>query len=249
MILILGGTSDAEKIAEILASAHLEFLVSVATDYGVRVTEKYTDRVIKGRMDASEMVDFIQREKIEMIIDGTHPFANLVSENAIAASQKTNCRYLRYERATIPLADVQTVATSQEACDLAMVTSGSVYLTVGSKTMADYVSLLPLERIKTRVLPVASVIKQLEALGLNSDHIDGIKGPFSKELNKQLLINAGATALITKESGITGGLVEKSQACQELAIPCIVIQRPKVNYPMVVSEMSALSQWLKEVYR
>lgn len=250
MILLLGGTSDAEKIAKTLQAEELAFVVSVATDYGVSVTQKYTENIVQGRLDAEEMAAFITKEQIDLVIDGTHPFANLVSENAISACKQTNCDYLRYERQSVSdLPNVITVATSEEACRQALKTQGMIYLTVGSKTMADYVSRLPLERIKTRVLPVSSVIQQLEELGLNSDHIEAIKGPFSEELNEELLRQAKATAMITKESGNTGGMLEKSQACFNLGIPCIVIERPKINYPNSISTVAELTEWLKEVKR
>lgn len=246
MILLLGGTSDAEKIADKLAARGLDFTVSVATDYGRSVTKKYTDKVIQGRLDSDQMASFIAEHGVKLIIDGTHPFANLVSEQAIKASQQTNCHYLRYERQSFTsLPGVTYVASSQAACEIALQTAGKIYLTVGSKTMADYVARLPLERIKTRVLPVSSVITQLEGLGLNSDHIEALKGPFSVALNVALLQQSEAGVLITKESGATGGLLEKSQACQALGIPCLVIERPKVNYPAVVMSIEELDQWLE----
>ncbi|WEG72735.1 precorrin-6A reductase [Vagococcus intermedius] len=245
MILLLGGTSDAEKIAHQLTKLEKPFIVSVATDYGVSVTKKYTDSVYQGRMDQEQMIKFIKERKITLIIDGTHPFANLVSENAIAASAISSIPYLRYERDTCQeMSGVTHVATSQEACELALKTTGKIYLTVGSKTMAEYVAQLPLERIKTRVLPVVSVIKELSALGLNSDHIEALRGPFSTELNVALLKNAEASVLITKESGTTGGILEKSEACRQLGIPCIMIQRPKVDYPHVIHDPEDVSDWL-----
>ena len=250
MILLLGGTSDAEKIARQLIGLNEPFIVSVATDYGFSVTKKYTDSIYLGRMDQKKMVAFIEKNNISLIIDSTHPFANLVSENAISASIETDTPYIRYERESCQEMDgVTYVSSISEACELALKTDGKIYLTVGSKTMPEYIKLLPLDRVKTRVLPVVSVISELNQLGLNSDHIEAIRGPFSEELNISLLKNAQAAVLITKESGTSGGIFEKVSACQKLGIPCIVIKRPKVTYPKVVYKIEEIAQWLKKEWQ
>lgn len=49
--------------------------------------------------------------------------------------------------------------------------------------------------------------------------------------------------MITKESGPKGGFAEKIAACQDLGIPCVVIRRPPLQYPNVITDIGELAQY------
>ena len=52
--------------------------------------------------------------------------------------------------------------------------------------------------------------------------------------------------LFPKESGSIGGIREKIEGCQELGMDCVIISRPIVNYPKVVSTIEELANPFKE---
>ena len=52
--------------------------------------------------------------------------------------------------------------------------------------------------------------------------------------------------MVTKESGRQGGVQEKIAACQQLGIPCIIIRRPQISYPHMVSSLQELEKYLEE---
>lgn len=246
MILVLGGTSDSLVIAEKLAAAEIPFFLSVTSDYGQHLAEEVAARVIKGRLTAAEMTEFIRDNQITALVDATHPFAVVASKTAIAVSQTAGIDYLRFERPSLLPEDVITVDSLEAACEKALAYEGKIYLTTGSKTLPQVVKLLPKERLVARVLPTAEVLTITESIGLAADQIEGLKGPFSKEMNIALMQHNQAAVLLTKESGQAGGFLEKVAACHELKVPCIVIQRERLAYPAQFSEIEGLVAAAKE---
>ncbi len=249
MILILGGTSDSLKIAEALKVKKSDFYLSVVSDYGEKLARQVTDQVIKGRLSIEELQNFITNHHIQLVLDATHPFAVEVSKNAMAACRESTCRYLRFERPSQVPEDVIAVTSVEAACQEARKYEGKIYLTTGSKTLPHFVELLPIQRLIARVLPTAEVLQLTETLGLQADQIEGLKGPFSEELNYALLAENQAAVMITKESGQAGGFLEKVAACKKLQIPCIVITREKLAYPQVAATVEQAVQLAVEKER
>lgn len=245
MILLLGGTSDSLKIAEELNKDHQDFYLSVVSDYGESLAAAMAKQVIKGRLTTSEMTDFIEQHQITKMIDATHPYAVEVSHNAMAACAQTGRKYYRFERPSLISEDMLTVDSVKAACEKALEYPGKIYLTTGSKTLQDFLRYLPKERVIVRVLPTVEVVTSIEKLGLTTDQIEAIKGPFSKALNRELLIHNQAGVMITKESGQAGGFLEKIEACNELAVPCIVLTREQINYPNKFSSIKELIDQVK----
>ena len=66
-----------------------------------------------------------------------------------------------------------------------------------------------------------------------------MQGTYTKEFNKALMKEYNIKAMLTKESGESGGAEEKINAAIELQIPVILIKRPKIDgidyYPIVRS--------------
>ncbi|MGT2756270.1 precorrin-6A reductase [Streptococcus ovuberis] len=246
MKLLLGGTSDSTDILALLNELELAVTTSVVTDYGKHLASKFGQPVIQGRLTAEDMVAFIQANGVDEIIDATHPFADIVSKEAIRAAELAGVSYVRFERqATLDLSGAIVVHSTEEAIQV-MRQKGykTVYLGTGSKTLPLFVEGLPDSRIVVRVLPTSEVLLACEQLGLVADQIDAIKAPFSKECNKELILRSKAEVFVSKESGSVGGIREKIDGCLELGIDCIIIARPLVDYPQSVSTVEELRAYL-----
>ncbi|MET3557142.1 precorrin-6A/cobalt-precorrin-6A reductase [Streptococcus rupicaprae] len=246
MKLLLGGTSDSTDILALLNELELSVTTSVVTDYGKHLASKFGQPVIQGRLTAEDMVAFIQANGVDEIIDATHPFADIVSKEAIRAAELAGVSYVRFERqATLDLSGAIVVHSTEEAIQV-MRQKGykTVYLGTGSKTLPLFVEGLPNSRIVVRVLPTSEVLLACEQLGLVADQIDAIKAPFSKECNKELILRSKAEVFVSKESGSVGGIREKIDGCLELGIDCIIIARPLVDYPQSVSTLEELRAYL-----
>ncbi|MVX58097.1 precorrin-6A reductase [Streptococcus danieliae] len=244
--LLLGGTSDSQSILALFASLNLPVITSVVTDYGRHLAFQYGQPVIQGRMTAEQMLALVKDRGIRGILDATHPFADLVSKEAIRAADLAQIPYLRFERpTTTDLSGAKVVHSTQEA--IAWIREQgftSVYLGTGSKTLDQFVAGLPNVRFQARVLPTSEVVAHCESLGLVADQIDALKAPFSKECNRELWKRAKAQVFVSKESGAVGGIREKIDTCLELGIACLIIARPLVNYPNQVSTLEELEDYL-----
>lgn len=248
MKLLLGGTSDSTAILQLLKELDIPVTSSVVTDYGKHLASQFGQPVIQGRLTAEDMVAYIKANHVDEIIDATHPFADIVSQEAIRAAEMAGVSYLRFERqATLDLSGALVVHSTQEAIDLIRDKGyQTVYLGTGSKTLPQFINGLPDTRIVARVLPTSEVLLACERLGMVADQIDAIKAPFSKACNKELIARSKADAFVSKESGSVGGIREKIDGCLELGIDCIIISRPLVAYPQMVSTIEELKAYLKQ---
>lgn len=61
---------------------------------------------------------------------------------------------------------------------------------------------------------------------INPGHIFAMKGVASVELNVALARQCQAAAIVSKDSGPTGGVPQKLAAAQQLGIPLLLVDRP-----------------------
>ncbi|MFV8828046.1 precorrin-6A reductase [Alkalihalobacterium sp. APHAB7] len=238
MIYIIAGTSDARELAITLRDAEHGIIASVVTDNAaISLREANIDTVV-GRLTAEEMAVFIEKRRIQMIVDASHPFAEEASKNAVEASRLSQVPYIRYEREEYQghTGQIMNVSSYKEAALLAKDKKGTVMLTTGSKTLQIFTEhLLNVNGIRliARMLPRKDNMEKCEELGVEQKNIVAIQGPFSKELNIALFKQYNVTLMITKESGKVGSVDEKVEAAKELNIPIVMISRPKIDYGIV----------------
>ena len=227
MILVLGGTSDSLEICDrINKYEDLPYTLSVTTSYGEDLARKHAKNVITGKLTKEDMVRFIEKNNINKIIDATHPYAIEVSKNAIQCAKELNIDYLRYERKSL----IEDISYENKY--------------IVSSIEPKIVELIPDRNLIVRVLPTSDVILSCESLGLNADNIIAMKGPFSQSINEEFYKHYNVDIVVTKESGIAGGFLEKVNACETLQIPVVIITREKINYPLVVNEIDELEKLL-----
>lgn len=248
---VFGGTSDALAICRQLEQLGLRYSLSVATETGEELATDLQAEIIVQRMTQAQMVDWLQAREIRCVIDATHPFAAEVSTNILGACQHLQLACLRFERpsqiSAVESEFVIKVDSVEQACEQAKRFGERVFLTTGSKQLADYVRLLPEKQLIARVLPTVSVIQSCYDLGLGVGNIVAMKGPFSAEINEEMYRFYQADVVITKESGDVGGYQEKVKPCLALGIPCIVITRPVVEYAQVFSDIETLVNYVESI--
>lgn len=121
-------------------------------------------------------------------------------------------------------------------------------LTTGSKELFHFAGIAGAEeRLYARVLPLAEGIAACTRIGLKGSHILAMQGPFSYEMNLAMLRAAGASYLVTKESGRAGGFQEKLDAAFKLGCQVIVVKRPKEEEGQGES-LEELTAWVRRTY-
>jgi len=253
-IMVIGGTLDSHQIIDELLNKKIEVIATVATTYGESLLqEKPGLRVFHGRMDGEQMEEFITVNGINCTVDASHPFAANVSINAIQASSNVGIPYVRFEREShaAEYSDVLMADSSEEAAVIAAGFDGNIFLTTGSNNLEDFVKNIADFRVRlfVRVLPMSSVIQKCEKLGLSADNIIAMKGPFSKELNKEMMRQCKAAIMVTKESGDAGGVSEKLLSARELGITTVMIKRPKIQYENLFNSIAGMIEYVYELSR
>ena len=244
MILVLGGTSDSIEISQLLNERKIDYIVSVTTSYGKDLAKKYANKIILKKLTIEDMVNYIKENNITKIIDATHPYAIEVSTNAIEASQITDINYIRFERESlikkINYKNKYIVNDIEEACEIANKIGQNIFIGTGSKNLYLYKEKIKNKNLIPRVLPTSEVLISCEEIGFNADNIIAMKGPFTVEMNKSTFKQYNIDLVITKESGVAGGFLEKIKACESLNIPVIIIKRKEMNYPNTVGKLEDL---------
>lgn len=229
-ICLFAGTTEGRQLAEILHEA-ADLTVCVATEYGEILLDGIEGITVHtGRMDADEMVQFFADNRFDRILDATHPYAQVVTENIRHAAERTNTPVLRILRETErQFGDAVYVPTVEAARDYLADKDGNIFLTTGSKELVSYVG-LDMSRVWARVLPTVSSLEACASAGIVSAHIIAAQGPFSEEINIAQMNAISAKYMVTKSSGKNGGFDEKIRAAKAVgAVPVIIGQPPQVE--------------------
>ena len=233
-IRIFSGTTEGHALCRFLASCGVPAEVYVATEYGAAVMEPMPGITVhEGRLDEEEIASLL--DKNTLLIDATHPYAALVTDNLRAACRRTGAQY---ERLLRPHREGETVPDTASAVAWLSAHPGKVLLTTGSKELDAYTAVENFtERLYPRVLPSVGVIQKCASLGFPGSHIIAMQGPFSAEMNAALIRQTGAEILVTKDTGASGGFAEKLAAAHETGIRTLIIARPREESGRSLAEM------------
>jgi precorrin-6A/cobalt-precorrin-6A reductase len=97
-VLILGGTGEARLLAARLAGRpELEVTLSLAGRTAAPLQQPVPVRS-GGFGGAAGLADYLKRERVDVLIDATHPYAGGISTNAWAAAQISGVRFVALHR-------------------------------------------------------------------------------------------------------------------------------------------------------
>ena len=233
-ILLFAGTTEGRNLAEFLEKNQIPTEVCVATQYGETLLEegKYL-HVHAGRLDETEMEQQIQKQQITLVIDATHPYAVIVSQNIRRACSRTGTEYIRLARKETDaswkqeMEDVTEVASVAEAAAFLAKKEGRIFAATGSKELSAYQVIQDYQdRVVARVLSTPEAVSECAMLGFSGKNLICMQGPFTEDLNVAMLRQAQASWMVTKESGKAGGFLEKLRAAKKAGAKLVVIKRP-----------------------
>lgn len=236
--MIFAGTTEGRELTQFLLERidtehrQMHLTVCIATEYGrLMLPEHAALTVLASRLDEQEMEQLMCRNSYDCVLDATHPYAVLVSENirnAAAARRLPYVRILRPDNApTQPDSHMVFVQDMEHAIAYLSGTSGNILVTTGSKEL-PLLKALPdyEERVYARILPNPQMVADSFALGFKGQHLICMQGPFSAELNTALIHQFAIRYLLTKNSGANGGFREKIKSVEQTDTTLVVIGRP-----------------------
>ncbi len=236
---VFGGTTEGRELVEFLHTQPCAVTACVATEYGgTLLPEAEQVHVSARRLPVEEIVSLLQKERFDLVVDATHPYARSITSSIARACAETNTEHLRLLReASSAPEDAVFVESTEDAAAFLGKTEGNILLTTGSKELSRYASIPDFSsRVWARVLPMQASLDACSKAGLSPSHVIAMQGPFSLELNEAMLRAIGADWLVTKDGGSTGGFPEKALAAQKTGARLLVIGRPAQEEGKTLSE-------------
>ena len=228
-ICVFAGTTEGRKLVEFLSMQSVSVMACVATKFGETLLSAADNLTVSAkRLTLDEMVQMFSQDKYDLVVDATHPYATVVTDNIAEACNRTNTKYLRLLRENSAVsADAVFVPDIPSAVEYLNTVEGNILLTTGSKELSGYVGISDFaDRVYARVLPTESSLEACYNAGLAPANIIAMKGPFSEEMNVATLSCVSAKYLVTKDSGEMGGFDAKVISAKKAGAQLVVIGRP-----------------------
>ena len=219
-ILILGGTGEARALAAALAGRpDLHAVSSLAGRVSNPVLPVGEVR-IGGFGGVEGLAAHLRAERIDAVVDATHPFAATITRNAVAAAASVGVPLMILRRPPwTPDRDWVRVPDMGEAArHVAATPAGCVFLTTGRRDLAAFAGDAGHHYLVRAVEPPEGDRPQQLTLLLD-------RGPFRLEGELRLFREYAVSLLVTKDSG--GDMtVAKLAAARQLGVPVVVVDRP-----------------------
>ncbi|MFV0132525.1 cobalt-precorrin-6A reductase [Streptomyces sp. HMX87] len=220
-VLILGGTTEARRLAAELAARP-----------GVRVTTSLAGRVsrpgalegdvrIGGFGGAEGLADWLREQRVDALVDATHPFAASITANAARAAAATGVPAVVLRRPgwrAGPGDHWHPVPSLAAAADLLPPLGRRVLLTTGRLGLAAFAHLAELHFVARSVEPPDPPLPP-------DTHVVLARGPFTPADETTLLRAHRIDVLVTKDSG-GAATAAKLTAARDLSLPVVIVRRP-----------------------
>ena len=245
-VLILGGTGEAVAIARMLHDEMADRVEAISALAGVTQSRAPIPGTVRigGFGGVDGLAAYIQAERIDVLIDATHPFAAQMAAQVHAAAERTGTPRLKIIRPMwrrdprdrwIEIPDLAAAAAT-----IPRIQARRVFLTVGGRSlqafqnMADVWFLARMTDAPPSPPPLA-----------NADYVVA-RGPFNTDAEIALMRTHTIDLLIAKASG--GAATEaKIEAARALDILTVIIRRPPAPQGDVVADAEGALVWLKRL--
>lgn len=244
-ILLLGGTEDSRALAEQLAGMDSIEVVSSLAGRTEQPRALPGSLRIGGFGGVEALASYLSEERIDLLVDATHPFAERISENAEAACrlgatprlvlQREPWRAIEGDRwITVP----DAAAAAQALLNGELLGSAQrIFLTVGRQELAPFAPL-----IDTWFL-VRMIDEPRQALPLAHCEVVLGRGPFNEDGERTLLKQHRVDALVTRNSG-GKATYAKVAVARELVLPVIMIERPAKQEAETAESVDEALKWI-----
>jgi precorrin-6A/cobalt-precorrin-6A reductase len=239
-ILILGGTTEARRLAEKLAGrTDLDVTLSLAGRTAAPVAHAVPLR-IGGFGGAQGLADHLRDAGVDALIDATHPYASVISANAAVAAHKVGVAFVVLRRP--PWKAVAgdrwiDVGNARAAVNAIGQEPRNVFVAIGRNELAPFASAPQHHYLIRSIDPVSPLLPVPHAAYITA------RGPFSEDSDRALLRAHQIDVVISKNSG---GVVAygKIAAARALGIDVMMLRRPSPPDAPAVQTIDEAIAWL-----
>lgn len=231
MILVFGGTTEGRIAVKTLDEGEGRYFYS--TRSSLQEIECAHGEHICGEMDESVMADFCREKAVKLIVDAAHPFAqnlhSIIAEVAAMLAIPVIRFERRYSETDNPgiewCADFDDAMRKMEDNNVRRLLA-----LTGVQTIARLKPFWEHRKVWFRILNREESIEKAHLAGFPSTNL-----VFYQESNTGALIDeVKPDAILTKDSGDSGGFKEKTEAALARNVKVFVVRRPKLSDNFIV---------------
>ena len=240
-LLLLGGTREAVELARALAGNP-----SVETTYSLAGrTQRPASVPVPVRTGGfggpDGLAAYLRDERIDLVVDATHPYAATMSAHAALACESASVPRLVLHRPpwTPGLRDRWVDVPDAERAARALPALGKrALLTIGSQGLAPFLTVEGIEFVVRAVEP--------PSIALDPARFEVVlaRGPFDFESECRLLESRAIDVVVSKNSGGTAAHA-KLEAARALGLPVVMIARPPPPPGERVESVAAAAAWIE----
>jgi precorrin-6A/cobalt-precorrin-6A reductase len=237
-VLVLGGTTEASRLAKALADQGIAGVFSYAGRTETPLAQPLPLR-IGGFGGVAGLVTYLRDAGITHVVDATHPFAAQMSRNAVEACATTQIQLMALERkpwVAGPGDAWQSVADIPGAVAALPETPSRIFLAIGRQHLEDFAT-RPEHHYLLRLVDPPGALPLPQATAIVA------RGPFTVEGDLALLRDHGIERIVAKNSG-GAGAEAKLQAARQLHLPVLMIDRPAIPPRKAVETVAEVLAWL-----
>jgi precorrin-6A/cobalt-precorrin-6A reductase len=220
-VLILGGTAEARELAAALAARPG---VHVTTSLAGRVSRPGAlagDVRVGGFGGVRGLADWLREQRVDVLVDATHPFAAGITANAVQAAAASGVPAVVLRRPGWrpgPGDRWHLVPSLAAAADLLPHLGSRAFLTTGRLGLASFAHLTDQHFVVRSVEPPEPPMPPHTEVLL-------ARGPFTVTDETALLREHLIDVLVTKDSG-GSATAAKLTAARQLGLPVVMVERP-----------------------
>ena len=189
---------------------------------------------------AAGLANYLVNERIDVLVDATHPYASVISANAMEAARKTDVRFVALRRPPwVAVAGDRwsEVSDVREAVRILGQAPRRVFVTLGRNELTPFKDAPQHHYLIRSVDPVDPLLPLPHA-----NYVTG-RGPFSEADDRALITAHGIEVVIAKNSG-GAATYGKIAAARALGIAVIILRRPPAAAAPAVESVQDALAWL-----
>jgi precorrin-6A/cobalt-precorrin-6A reductase len=240
-LLILGGTGEAVELAERLAD---EPRLRVVTSLAGRTSKPRRPRGehrIGGFGGVEGLKRYLADQRVNLLIDATHPFATTISANAATACNALDVPRLILARNPWPTTSGDRWIEVDNLDQAAGAVSGlaqRIFLTVGRQELDAFAALKNVWFLVRLIEPPSSPPPLGECVVITG------RGPFTIEAERCLLAHHRIEAIVAKNSG-GAATYAKIAAAREMDLPVVMVRPPPLTPGDRTRTVAAAAEWVR----
>ncbi|MGH3863478.1 cobalt-precorrin-6A reductase [Actinokineospora sp.] len=237
-VLILGGTGEARSLAAALVERTDTEVVSSLAGRVRNPKLPVGDVRVGGFGGPDGLADWLTAERVDAVVDATHPFARRISASAAEAAKRAGTPLVMLRRpgwSARPGDDWHWVDDLPEAARRLGEFGDRVFLTTGRQGLAEFADCPGWFLVRCVDAPEPPTPAEMRLL------LD--RGPYTVDGERALMTEHRIDVLVTKDSG--GALtVAKLDAARDLGLPVVIVRRPPTPDVEQVSTVEDAVAWL-----